>query len=871
MTAWLQSLDAALFRFINQSLSNPFFDWLMPILSGNKLFVPMVIVGSLLLIWKQRAKGALCVAFILLAVALGDPLIINSIKHAVARPRPYVAMPEAITLVGRTASFSLPSAHAANMAAAALVAFLFFRRSWWFMVPLAAAVAFSRVYNGAHYVSDVLVGATLGAGYAVALVWGMNALWQWAGQKWFALWWKELPVLCDFGSCPPNTSSLPAGEPSVLPPQAEPPVAVLARKWAIRFKTTLLLMAGRTYDQRNAPPAQSDSQPSTLNPQLDLHWLRLGYVVIALFFLARLAYVGGSTIELSEDEAYQWQWSKHPALAYYSKPPGIAVAQWIGTHLWGDTAFGVRFLAPCITALISVLLLRFFVREASAKLGLFVVLAATATPLLSVGAVLMTVDCLSVLFWTLAMLSGWQAVRGPERGLQAAETTAGLGVSRHDSASDCFCGMNAALRPWLWTGLWLALGFLSKNTNAFQLACFALFFMLWKPARAQLRTAGPWLALGIAALAVLPQLIWNAQNGWATVEHLHNRAGLAQAWKFTPNYLVDLVVAELALLNPCFLALIFGGVLTTLAQLRAGDLQSPSVATSSKKGVDHQGQRPVSHPTDQGTKLQPNRWKQTVRLGSMQPTLAPSGIADGDCKSSARHASLPFFLLCMGVPLFLGYFLYTLRARVQPNWIVPAVIPLLCLAAVQADACWRTGVRSVRGWFIGGLALGLPLIILLHDTNLTAKLFGQSLPPKRDPLVRVRGWKALAETVEAERQRILAAEGKPVFLIGAHYGITSLLSFYIPEAKAGVPHAPIVFYQSSEKPENQYGFWPGYTSRQGQSAIYVQELKRGALPEPPPARIAAEFTRIEDLGVRDVQYRGRTIHTVRLLLCRELK
>ena len=94
----------------------------MPVLSGNKFFAPMVAVAAALLVWRQRVKGALCVGFIALAVGLGDPLIINSIKHAVARPRPFVTMPEAITLVGRTESFSLPSAHAATMAAAALIA-----------------------------------------------------------------------------------------------------------------------------------------------------------------------------------------------------------------------------------------------------------------------------------------------------------------------------------------------------------------------------------------------------------------------------------------------------------------------------------------------------------------------------------------------------------------------------------------------------------------------------------------------------------------------------------------------------------------------------------------------------------------------------
>ncbi len=31
---WLQALDTALFHFINGSLSNPFFDRIMPVLSG---------------------------------------------------------------------------------------------------------------------------------------------------------------------------------------------------------------------------------------------------------------------------------------------------------------------------------------------------------------------------------------------------------------------------------------------------------------------------------------------------------------------------------------------------------------------------------------------------------------------------------------------------------------------------------------------------------------------------------------------------------------------------------------------------------------------------------------------------------------------
>jgi len=41
---------------------------------------------------------------------------------------------------------------------------------------------FSRIYNGLHYPSDVLAGAILGAGYAAATIWCLEALWQWPAK-----------------------------------------------------------------------------------------------------------------------------------------------------------------------------------------------------------------------------------------------------------------------------------------------------------------------------------------------------------------------------------------------------------------------------------------------------------------------------------------------------------------------------------------------------------------------------------------------------------------------------------------------------------------------------------------------------------------
>jgi hypothetical protein len=207
---------------------------------------------------------------------------------------------------------------------------------------------------------------------------------------------------------------------------------------------------------------------------------------------------------------------------------------------------------------------------------------------------------------------------------------------------------------------------------------------------------------------------------------------------------------------------------------------------------------------------------------------------------------------------------------VQPNWIAPSVLPLLALTVIYWEARWREGVKAVFRWFVGGVALGLVAVVLLHETNLIRKIAYRELPAEKDPLTRLRGWKATAAVVEEQRQKF-AQEGKPVFIIGSHYGITGLLSFYIPEARQSVQTQPVVFYESTDKPANQFYFWPGYTGRKGENALYVREVKRNDVPEPVPERLRNEFESITDLGKFEVKYRDRVTHTIQLFACRQLR
>ena len=126
---WLLSIDHALFHFINRTLSNPFFDWLMPILSGRGVpWLPAAVIGLIAVVFFGSTRLRLCAAFMLLVVAVGDGFILNILKDTVARARPCVALTDSISRLGCGGYRSFPSAHAGNWFALATVAFLFYRR-----------------------------------------------------------------------------------------------------------------------------------------------------------------------------------------------------------------------------------------------------------------------------------------------------------------------------------------------------------------------------------------------------------------------------------------------------------------------------------------------------------------------------------------------------------------------------------------------------------------------------------------------------------------------------------------------------------------------------------------------------------------------
>jgi undecaprenyl-diphosphatase len=110
--------------------------------------------------------------FVFVQVALADGianLVAWGLKAAIDRPRPSAVYAEPKPLVHAPHGGSFPSGHAASSFACATILALAVPRFAAAFYLLAAAIAWSRVYNGVHYPLDVLGGAVLGVLVAIAL------------------------------------------------------------------------------------------------------------------------------------------------------------------------------------------------------------------------------------------------------------------------------------------------------------------------------------------------------------------------------------------------------------------------------------------------------------------------------------------------------------------------------------------------------------------------------------------------------------------------------------------------------------------------------------------------------------------------------
>lgn len=165
---YVDRVDVRLFRRIATNHS-PALDETLPRLSraANKSGLWVAIAGLLGLLGGRFGRRA--AARGLLSIAITSPIANLFGKLLTRRPRPLIDdVPLARRLARLPKSSSFPSGHSASAVAFATGASVELPYLVAPLAPLSAAVAYSRIYTGVHYPSDVVAGAALGASVALA-------------------------------------------------------------------------------------------------------------------------------------------------------------------------------------------------------------------------------------------------------------------------------------------------------------------------------------------------------------------------------------------------------------------------------------------------------------------------------------------------------------------------------------------------------------------------------------------------------------------------------------------------------------------------------------------------------------------------------
>jgi 4-amino-4-deoxy-L-arabinose transferase-like glycosyltransferase len=275
----------------------------------------------------------------------------------------------------------------------------------------------------------------------------------------------------------------------------------------------------------------ADGLARKLTPGEALSWkttLGLSLLICA----ARLVYlIWFCPYELAADEAHYWEWSRRPALSYYSKGPGVAWVIAVSTRLLGLSEWAVR--VP--TALASLACTLLLARLASSmfpkneRTGFFAATVFMLTPVFYASSQFMTIDSPYYACWVLASLVAWRIHLGP-----------------------------ATRSRFFILGTVLGLGMLFKYTILLLIPGLVFFFLRYSRSLTPRRLGEGLLYLLTGLMLVAsPIFLWNHQNGWPTVAHLIGRIGAPggdvpphRDWFWNPLWTAGYILYPLVVLGP---------------------------------------------------------------------------------------------------------------------------------------------------------------------------------------------------------------------------------------------------------------------------------------------------------------------------------
>ncbi len=251
------------------------------------------------------------------------------------------------------------------------------------------------------------------------------------------------------------------------------------------------------------------------------------YVLILLLGLGLVRLIGLfiSPLNLHGDEAQYWAWSRDFDWGYFSKPPMIAWVIGASTALFGNAEWAVRISSPLLHPLIAYIVFRTARFIYDARTGFWAAALYFLMPAVWLSSGIVSTDVPLLLCWVIG-LNAFMHVR---------ET------------------------PTLkWTallGLAIGFGMLSKYAMLFFLPAVVMAAIFDTKSRRALVSLNGVVVVLLSLAVLAPNIIWNAQNDFATVGHTAANANL-KGIPFHPLELLNFWASQIIVFGPLTLVLL---------------------------------------------------------------------------------------------------------------------------------------------------------------------------------------------------------------------------------------------------------------------------------------------------------------------------
>jgi dolichol-phosphate mannosyltransferase len=495
---------------------------------------------------------------------------------------------------------------------------------------------------------------------------------------------------------------------------------------------------------------------------------RFCLAVVIYAVLLRLLYLG--VPELLFEEAYYWNYAKHLDIGYLDHPLMVAWIIRLFVALMGNIEFAVRagaFLCWLVTAWFSYRLTRDVLGQAAAYRALALI---AVLPVYFFIGLFMSPDAPLAACWAAAIYFMHRIVVREEP------------------------------RAWLWLGVAIGLGMISKYTIVLLGAAMVLFVLVDRPSRKWLTRPEPYLAALIALALFSPVIVWNWQHEWASLS-FQSQDRLASKFSFSlPRFAGNVIV----LLTPT-------GILSVIALVVC---------------------------------------RRQITAG-FAPAAASSAV------TLERSQFLLTWLTLFPVAVFAAISVF--RAS-KLNWTGPCWLGLVPFMALLVTPGLESGAPRLSTWCRRAWPPTIVVCLLFYGAAM--QWLGPGLPGVSYPHnMHLIGWRDFGRDIEVLAQRLARETGREILVVGMDRNrIASGLAFYRTQAidaaggKAGYDPA---FQTASEHLFGSvglmYALWFPVGQQDGKTLLLVGEAVSSLNSE----RVLSRAKTAGDIGEIGVWKNGR--------------